>query len=499
MTLPMHRMPRNPCASKGLYASKFVGLVLLAQGMTTSPAAASEAESDIIAITNVTVIVGDGSAPQAERTVVIRDGRIVQVTAARNYLPPVGAELIVANGGYLVPGFVDTHAHFALGPVSVEIKDGNPLMSVKPLDSVVTMTSASLLAHGVTTARDPGGVARITVATRHRIASGEMPGPELQVAGDVIDTSRFENIVATVDSIASIRTEVARQAEAGVDWIKLYVGLNPNLVQAAIDEAHARGLKVTGHLQATTWTDAAQLGIDSLVHIMPGSSGLLPEEVRERYAGSMTSTLFMLRWFDLVDQDSPAIREMIRALLEYNVSIDPTLIVLHSMANGDRPRYRENPMLRLMPPEMLQNWRTTFNFNLGWHDADFETAREIYPKVADFTKMLFDAGVPLTAGTDANNPWIVPGDSFHTELELLTATGIPPLDVLTIATYNGAKALGLLDQVGSITPGKRADLVLLRRDPTKNISATRDILWVMQRGQRYFSNQLLSNIPAELD
>lgn len=96
-----------------------------------------------------------------------------------------------------------------------------------------------------------------------------------------------------------------------------------------------------------------------------------------------------------------------------------------------------------------------------------------------------------TAGTDANSPWIVPGDSYHAELELLAATGIPPLDVLTIATKNGAMALGILDQAGTIAPGKRADLVLLQRDPTKDISATREIAWVMQRGRRYFARQLL--------
>ncbi len=230
---------------------------------------------------------------------------------------------------------------------------------------------------------------------------------------------------------------------------------------------------------------------------MPGSSELLPKEARDHYAASMTTALFMLRWFDLVDQNSPAICEMIVTLREHNVSIDPTLIVLHSMANGDHAQYLENPALWMMPPEMLENWRTTFNFNLGWNDEDFETARKIYPKVARFTKHLFDAGIMLTVGTDANNPWIVPGDSYHTELELLAATGIPPLDVLTIATSNGAKVLGVFDQTGTITPGKQADLVLLQRDPTKDIRATRDILWVMQRGKRYVAEQLLSEIPAE--
>ena len=97
----------------------------------------------------------------------------------------------------------------------------------------------------------------------------------------------------------------------------------------------------------------------------------------------------------------------------------------------------------------------------------------------------------LTAGTDANNPWIVPGDSFHKELELLVRAGIRPLDALTIATRNGAEVLGLLAETGTVTPGKRADLVLLNGDPTKDIRATRQIEWVMKDGRVYRPEALL--------
>ena len=101
----------------------------------------------------------------------------------------------------------------------------------------------------------------------------------------------------------------------------------------------------------------------------------------------------------------------------------------------------------------------------------------------------------LTAGTDANNPWVVPGVSLHRELELLQQSGIPPLEVLTIATHNGAKSLGILDEVGTIAPGKRADLVLLRDDPSLDISATRTIQWVMQGGRLLDPDELVRDLP----
>lgn len=441
-----------------------------------------------LAITNVTVIVGDGSAPMPRQTVVVEDGRIIQVAAAAEHSSSA-TETIDGKGGFLVPGFVDTHAHLTLGPVSMVFEGDTPVMSMERLDTVVPKTAEVLLRHGVTTARDPGGIGAVAVAARARIASGEIVGPSLQVAGEVIDRVRFDNLVASVDSEEAIRAEVARQVATGVDWIKLYTTLEPALIAAAIDEAHEHGVKVTGHLQETTWTEATRLGIDSLVHIMPGSADLLPLAARDEYRKSMSTTLFMLRWFDLADVDSLAIDEMIEALVENQVSVDPTLIVLHSMAHGDDLAYTQNPALDLVAPELVTNWREFFHFNIGWSADHFRQARASYPGVARFTKLLFDRGVMLTAGTDANNPWIVPGDSFHRELELLVDTGIPPLDVLTIATRNGAVALGIEEETGTIEVGKRADLVLLRNDPTRDIKATRDIAWVMKGGVRQFARQ----------
>lgn len=114
--------------------------------------------------------------------------------------------------------------------------------------------------------------------------------------------------------------------------------------------------------------------------------------------------------------------------------------------------------------------------NLGWTDEDFRRGRRVFAKMLELTRLLHEGGVTLAAGTDADNPWIVPGPSFHRELELLVQPGIPPEEVLVIATANGARAAGLLVDRGTIEAGKRADLVLLARDPWQDIRASREVL-----------------------
>jgi len=131
----------------------------------------------------------------------------------------------------------------------------------------------------------------------------------------------------------------------------------------------------------------------------------------------------------------------------------------------------------------VDNWRTFFNFNIGWTAADFEIAHKVWPKVEQFTRILHEEGIMLTAGTDANNPWIVPGDSFHKELKLLKACGISDKDVLKIATINGAKLLKMEDQIGSIKEGKDADLVLLSKNPLEDISATSHLELIINNGK----------------
>jgi hypothetical protein len=182
---------------------------------------------------------------------------------------------------------------------------------------------------------------------------------------------------------------------------------------------------------------------------------------------------------------------MIRSLLSHRVIHDPTLVIFEAMAWGDDPRVIESPDLRFVAPSLIRNWRTEFTLSSNFKPADYDSAKQAWPAALRFVKQLYDRGVFLVVGTDANNPWVTPGASMHRELELLVDAGIPPLAVLEMATRNGAEALGILDQVGTVEPGKQADLVLLDADPSANISNSRRIAWVMRAGRLWKPAELL--------
>jgi imidazolonepropionase-like amidohydrolase len=242
-----------------------------------------------------------------------------------------------------------------------------------------------------------------------------------------------------------------------VDYIKLYVGLTPELVKAAIHEAHSNEKKVIGHLYLTSWTDAANLGvgdyktavnhIDFLTHGVPVSPYLLSEADRQKFLEAGDHPFNHFLWLDLVDLDGPEINEMIKAVANNSIPVDPTLDIYEAMVKGE-PQYQY-----------------------------------LRPKILRLTKMMYDNRVPILSGTDIPNFDLVPGASLHHELELLVEAGISPIEVIKIATSNGAQALDIEGDVGTIAPGKQADMVVLSENPLDDISNTKKIEAVINNGQ----------------
>jgi imidazolonepropionase-like amidohydrolase len=440
-------------------------------------------------IEHVTVIDGTGALPIRDARVVVEDGRIRAVGPRAAIPVPNGATRIDGGGGTLLPGLIDMHAHVTLGPVQVDRSGQAPVMRALPDTAVAHRSLALLLANGVTTIRDPGGEG--AVAVRDSVASGHIEGPRMFVAGAVIDRTPFPGLSTQVNTPDEVRAEVRRQVALGVDMVKLYAYLPPELIAAGVEEAHRQGVPAIAHVMFTTWTEAARLGLDGIVHIPGWAPRLLPAAQRAKYAAMMAGgSQFMFGWFELVDLEGAEMQQAINALASRRMHLDPTLVVFERAVRGDDTTVTRSPHLRDASPALLKNWRDFFSFSAGWSADDFRRARAAWPKALRLTRILYDRGVLLTAGTDANNPWTVPGESFHRELELLAEAGIPPVDVIRIATRNGAQALGILGEVGTIEPGKRADLVLVRGDVSRNISATRQVQWVARSGRRV--------VPAEV-
>ena len=451
---------------------------------------ASACAQPSVVVQNVTVIDGSGGDAKPGQSVLIRDGRIESIEPAASFRVPRGAEIIDGTGRWLMPGLIDMHAHVVLGPAQIGASGG----SMDVTDTTVASWSLrTLLAFGVTTIRDPGGVASLAVAVRDSVARGQLIGPRILTAGDIINHTAFPGLAEQVRTPDDVRAAVRRQAGLGVDYIKLYTSLDSASVAAGIDEAHRAGKKVIGHLFATSWTEAAGMGIDYLVHSFPLSPKLLTPERRAAWRAWMVRNAgFMFQWHEFYEPESAEADSMIEALVARRIPHDPTLAIFEAIAWGDSARIIDAPDLVHAPPSMLENWRTAFTLSAGFTPADYDRARRTWPLVRRFVKQLHDRGVLLTTGSDANNPWVPAGPSLHREFELLVEAGIPPREVLRMATRNGAEALGILDQTGTVEVGKQADLLLLDANPEVDIASTRSIVWVMRGGTRWIPSDLLA-------
>ena len=198
--------------------------------------------------------------------------------------------------------------------------------------------------------------------------------------------------------------------------------------------------------------------------------------------GATGSPRDRLDWLEQVDLEGDEIREAIALLAEHQVVVAPTLIAYHAQFFGDDEGHRENPELNLAPAVCRDAWRRSTMVD-DWTPQDFERARGLWPRLLEWVKKLHDGGVPLAAGSDLPSPWVIPGVSLHHELRLLHDAGIAPLEVLQIATRNGARGLGLEHELGSIEAGKVADLIVLAADPIHSLRNTRAISHVFVGGR----------------
>jgi imidazolonepropionase-like amidohydrolase len=396
-------------------------------------------DDGVIMLEGATVIDGTGDLPKPNTTIIINGSRIASLSSntANNYDFSLAKNVINLTGKYIIPGLFDMHAHVA----NVRKDSYNQSESEYML--------RMLLAHGVTTIRNPGGPTEQSIALRKNVSQGKIIGPQIFTAGQLLNTPQIPVpfVEKQVRTEQDVRQEVRTQAAAGVDYIKLYVGLTPELVKAAIDEAHSSGIGVIGHLYMTSWTDAAKLGIDALTHGVPVSPFLLSEANQQKFLEAGDHPFNHLLWLDLVDLNGPEINNMISALVNNDIPVDPTLDIYE-----------------IMTKEESQN-------------------QNLWSKVLELTKMFYDNGVTILSGSDIPNFDLVPGASLHHELELLVEAGITPLEVIKIATRNGAQTLGIENDVGTIEPGKQADMIILSNNPVDSINNTKKIEAVINNGQ----------------
>ena len=283
----------------------------------------SNVKQTAIVFKGATLIIGDGSQPIEKSLVIVQDDKIMEVGTVGEIEYPKGAEVINLEGKWIIPGLMDLHFH---------IKDQDQLKALE-----------TLLQFGVTTFRNTESVPEYGVELREKLANGEIKGPRMFTAGELIDFkgafwSGKPNCV-DVATPEEMRAAVRRQAELGVDYVKLYAHLEPSLVEAGIHEAKALGLKTIGHLGKTGWGQAAEMGIDAVTHSGTAAPTweLVPIKHQKLFKDffaphqkpEFDHTLFG-PWYELVDLDGPEIAEMVSSIVDNNVEVNPTLVIVEA-------------------------------------------------------------------------------------------------------------------------------------------------------------------------
>ncbi|QBY05021.1 hypothetical protein E2K93_11775 [Thalassotalea sp. HSM 43] len=431
---------------------------------------------------NATVLDVDTGQQHGKQYILVEDQHIVYIGSGKPEQNQ-DTQVIDLEHRFVMPGLIDSHAHMSLGAVSATVRDKQVHLSAYNGADIAAVNANSMLRWGITTIRNPGGDSQANVNYKQSQVQGQVKGPKAFVAGHLLNDLAFAGLVTVVDDELSIANSIEQQSKLGVDYVKLYTGLTEQQLKSAVRHADSYDLQVIAHLEKVNWQTGAQLGIDHIVHAMPLSAELLPEPHKQSFDKSARPGSFrFFEWYELVDLKSAEVAQMINSLREHNVSVDPTLIVFYNAFFGDQDAVTKHPALSEVHPSLLTNWQTFFTFNLGWTDADFKRAQAVWPKVLEFVKMLDQAGVTLTIGTDVGNPWTIPGISLHQEMALMVEAGISEQKVLQMATRNGAYVIDKDAKFGLLKTGYIADFIVLDKNPLLDIKHTQSIHRVVQNG-----------------
>lgn len=414
----------------------------------------------------------------------VRDGRIAQIGQGRARRTAASVARRDMRGLFVLPGLVDTHAHLTLGPTLIDRSVRPPRISAGDDPAITARNARMMLGFGVTGVRNPGG--RLAANVQHKVdlAAGRIVGPRMVTAGEIIDRQpfAFEGLVTRVTAEQPIEAIIAAQAQGGADYIKFYENLTEEDLALGIRTAQQFDLRTVAHLGDVSWTRAAQLGIDALVHMMPISPDLLPNAARAQYLAHRRDGSFrFFEWYEAADLDHPNITQMITHLKRANVTVDATLIVFKMAFWGDDTAKIEQD-LAFSHPTKIENWRQGFRIDMGWSAQDYARAKAVWPKVLQMTKKMSDAGVRLTIGTDQGNPFTPPGISMWREMALHRDAGIAPWDILRMATADGADTLGWRRLTGRLRAGLAADLLFTAANPLDDFAAASNVRLTVANG-----------------
>lgn len=430
----------------------------------------------VIALTHLRLIDGTGSEPKDDQTVVISEDKIQSIAGSASAAVPAGAQILDLTGYSVIPGLVGMHEHmfYPSGKVPIYNEMGFSFPRL-------------YLAAGVTTMRTGGSVEPYTdLEIKGEIDSGRMPGPEMRVTGPYLEGSgSFTPQMHQLVDASDARKTVDFWADAGATSFKAYMHITRAELGAAIDAAHKRGLKMTGHLCSIGFREAAALGIDDLEHGLLVDTEFNPgKKVDECDDRETAATLAGL------DLESAPVKAMIQDLVEHHVGITSTLPVFETFV-PNRPPIQERVMDAMLPEARIDYLTTRARIGANTHSNE----GVLLKKEMDFERAFVKAGGLLIAGEDPTGyGGDLAGFGDQREAELLVEAGFTPLEALRIYSANGAQFLGESDRIGTLAAGKAANLIVIHGDPSKNIADIEKTEIVFKDGVGFDSAKLIESV-----
>ena len=442
-----------------------------------------------VALTHVRVIDGTGAAPAEDRTILL-DGPRISAVQPGSAAVPQGFTTVDLKGETVMPGLVGMHNHMfyiARPNLDAEGHFEDPLIVPQ-----MTFSAPRLyLANGVTTMRTTGSVEPYTdLNVKSEIDTGRMIGPHMDVTGPYLEGPNSPFIqMHQLSSPDDARRTVAFWADQGATSFKAYMNITRAELKAAIDEAHRRHLKITGHLCSVTYPEAAELGIDDLEHGFFVNTQLDPGKQPDKCTSTVgTPTLAAMT------PGSPPANALINLLVSRHVAVTSTLPVFEQSVPLHAPLQAR--AMAVLTPQARESY--LYARNRTAQRAPTSQAQQFalaYRNDLGLERQFVAAGGLLLAGPDpTGNGGVIPGFGDQRELELLVEAGFSPVDAIRIATLNGATFLGLADRIGTIAPGKDADLMIVRGNPAANIADVEKVEIVFKDGVGFDSAKLLDSV-----
>ncbi len=451
-------MPRG----RWLPLSVALGMLCSCHGAATTPA--KTPRRDVLAITHVTLIdPGRGPAPEADVTIVVEGSRIARVGPSASIAIPEGAVVHDATGRFAIPGLWDAHVH-----VSQVTDDSIPLLLVNGVTAVRDMGSDLADIRRWRDIRRSGGLAP-------RVYS---PGPKLDGDGEAGPDTWI------VTSPEQARRTVNRLKAMGVNFIKVHRALSRAVFDAIVDQSRADGFFIAGH---PTGEYPAMVAIAAGQRTIEHGRGMLPCSARARARIRSEAALARLETFCAPESEAD---RLLPAMARAGAWFTPTLVSWRGRTL-DRAAVAALDGIAHTPAALEELWR-------GDEPVDAFEA-ELTAEFGPLAARAARTGVKLLAGSDSGDPNVVPGFALQDELRLLVEAGVPPLQAISAATIEPARAFGVADAVGSIEPGKAADIVLLAADPLADIRNTRRIVALVLSGRWLSARQLSALLPPARD